>query len=343
MSRTTADAFLTDPSPDVLASSAILLAGDEPYLIDKVLAVVLEGVVTVPGAETFDVEVRDADELSAEAFDALISALPLMNDRRVVVIKGVPSVSADVRDRLKATLADRISSLCLIGTGGPTMRGNLYKVWEENGARIACELPRKSPRSKQVDFDFSRWLVARARADFGKRMDRQAAHLLAETGADLQTLYTELEKAALHAGDAETIDGADVEAVCTGGTLGTVWEWCDAVGSGDADRALGLVRQLLEAGESAYRLVPLLATHFCRLGVVVELGSRDPKAIMAALPGRSWYAMAKGLADQAQNHTPESVARALDMLATADRWLKSTSRDEEFVMDHVVMEILHAA
>lgn len=343
MSRTTADAFLTESQPEALAAPAILLAGDEPYLIDKVLAAVLEGVVTVPGAEAFDVELRDADELTGEGYEALVSALPLMNDRRVVVIRNVPSVSAEVRDRLKKTLAEKVPSLCLIGTGGPAMRGNLYKIWEKNGARIACELPRKSPRSKQIDFDFERWLAARARADFGKRMEREAAHLLAETGADLQTLHVELEKAALHAGDAETITRADVEAVCTGGTLGTVWEWCDAVGSGDTDRALGLVRQLLDAGESAYRLVPLLATHFCRLGVVVELESRDPKAIMAALPGRSWYAMAKGLSDQARSHTPESVARALDLLATADRLLKSSSRDEEFVMDHVLMEIVHAA
>ena len=42
--------------------------------------------------------------------------------------------------------------LCLIGTGGSTMRGNLYDVWEKHGARIVCELPRRSPRSKQVDF-----------------------------------------------------------------------------------------------------------------------------------------------------------------------------------------------
>ena len=320
-----------------------MLAGDEPYLIDKVLHAVLEAVITAPGAEAFDIETRDGDELTAADYEQLVSALPLMNDRRVVVIKNVGAVSADVRDRIKETLAQAAPTLCLIGTGGPTMRGNLYKLWEEQGARIGCELPRKSPRSKQVDFDFPRWLRARAKADFDIEMDRDAADALAETGSDLQTLYVELEKAAMHAGGQESITRADVEAVCTGSVSGTVWEWCDAVGSRDPDRSLRLVKQLLDSGESAYRLVPLLATHFCRLGLVVELGTSDPKQIMAALPGRSWYAMAKGLATQAKDHTPETVARALDLLAAADLMLKSTAHHEEFVMDRVVMEILDAA
>ncbi|MEJ2151816.1 MAG: DNA polymerase III subunit delta, partial [Gemmatimonadota bacterium] len=332
MPRTTADSFLSDAPQEIAQAPAILLAGDEPYLIDKVLHAVLEAVITAPGAEAFDIETRDGAELTAADYEQLVSALPLMNDRRVVVIKNVPAVSADVRDRIKATLAQAAPTLCLIGTGGPTMRGNLYKLWEEHGARIGCELPRKSPRSKQVDFDFPRWLRARAKADFDIEMDRDAADALAETGSDLQSLYVELEKAAMHAGDQESITQADVEAVCIGSISGTVWEWCDAVGSRDPDRSLQLVKQLLDSGESAYRLVPLLATHFCRLGLVVELGTSDPKQIMAALPGRSWYAMAKGLATQAKDHTPETVARALDLLAAADLMLKSTAHREEFVM-----------
>jgi DNA polymerase III delta subunit len=304
VSRITADSFLSDAPQEIAQAPAILLAGDEPYLIDKVLRVVLEAVITVPGAEAFDIETRDGDELTAADYEQLVSALPLMNDRRIVVIKNVTAVSADVRDRIKETLAQSAPTLCLIGTGGPAMRGNLYKLWEDQGARIGCELPRKSPRSKQIDFDFSRWLRARAKADFDIGMDRDAADALAETGSDLQTLYVELEKAAMHAGDQESITRADVEAVCIGSISGTVWEWCDAVGAGDPDRSLRLVRQLLDSGESAYRLVPLLATHFCRLGLVVGLGTSDPKEIMAALPGRSWYAMAKGLATQAQDSWP---------------------------------------
>jgi DNA polymerase III delta subunit len=64
---------------------------------------------------------------------------------------------------------------------------------------------------------------------------------------------------------------------------------------------------------------------------------------MAALPGRSWYGMAKGLAEQARRHTPETVARALDLLAAADVMLKSTSHGEEFVLHRHLLEILENA
>ncbi|MDX1661877.1 MAG: hypothetical protein R3326_08810, partial [Gemmatimonadota bacterium] len=231
----------------------------------------------------------------------------------------------------------------LVGTGGPKMRGNLYDVWEKSGARIDAALPRTSPRSKQIDFDFARWLKGRAKADFDKTLEPEAAETLAAMGESLQPLYAELEKVALYVGDAERITSDDVEAICSGGTIGTVWEWCDAVGGGDTRRALALLEELVAAGESAYRLVPLLATHFCRLGVVVELGSRDPKAIMSALPGRSWWSMAKGLATQARRHTPESVARSLDLLAEADHMLKSTGHAETFVLHRHLIEILEAA
>jgi DNA polymerase-3 subunit delta len=337
-----ADAFLADPTATILSASAILIAGDEPYLIDKVLHTVLERVVTVPGAEAFDVDKRDAAELQPADYESLVATMPLLNDRRVVVIKGVHEVTAEVRDKIKATLEERPAGLCLIGTGAATIRGTLYQEWEKRGARIVCELPRRS-RSKQIDFDFARWLVGRARADFGKTFDREGAEALAELGGDLATLHGELEKAALHAGASDRITRADVEAVCIGCASGSVWEWCDAVGARDATRALGLLRALLDAGETAYRLVPLLATHFCRLGVVVGLPRKDSRAIMDALPGRSWPAMAAGLAEQAQRHTPESVARALDLLAEADVMLKSTGHDEEFVLHRHLIEILEAA
>lgn len=337
-----AEAFLSDPSDDVLSAPAILIAGDEPYLVDKVLAVVLERVVRAPGADQFDLERRDAAELTAADLDAIVSTMPLVNDRRIVVLKDVPSIGAEARERVKAVLAEAPEGLCLIGTGGPTMRGNLYDVWAEAGVRIACTL-RASPRSKRIDFDFARWLTARAKADFGVALDRDAAALLAGIGEELGPLYAELEKAALYVGEGGTITRADVEAVSSGGARGTVWEWCDAVGAGDARRAVELLDVLLAEGETAYRLIPLLATHFCRLGVVVRLGRRDPKSIMAALPGRSWHAMAKGLADQAARHTPASVDRALDRLADADRMLKSTGHAEDFVLHLHLAGIVRAA
>lgn len=343
MSKIQADAFLSDPPARVLASHAILVGGDEQYLVDKVLAAVLERIVTAPGADQFDLEKRDAAELSPADFESIVSTMPFVNDRRVLVIRNVPDLPADTRDRVKALLESEPVGICLVGTGGSSMRGNLYQIWEKNGARIVCELPKKSPRSKQVDFDFARWLVGRAKADFGKTMDKDAAAALAELASELQPLYAELEKVAMYVGDAERIELTDVEAVCSGGSIGTVWEWCDAVGARDTVRSLELLKELLDAGESAYRLVPLLATHFCRLGIVVGLPSKDPNAIMAALPGRSWYGMAKGLAEQARRHTPESVARALDLLAAADLMLKSTSHGEEFVLHRHLLEILENA
>ena len=181
MSKVQADAFLSAPPARVLTASAILVAGDEQYLVDKVLAALLERVLTAPGADQFDLEKRNASDLSPADFESIVSTMPLVNDRRVIVLRNVPDLPADTRDRVKALLESEPRGLCLIGTGGSSMRGNLYQIWEKHGARIVCELPRKSSKSKQPDFDFARWLTTRAKQDFGKSlgdMAAQAGHAL---------------------------------------------------------------------------------------------------------------------------------------------------------------------
>ena len=91
-----ADAYLADPAATRLDVPAILIAGDETYLLDKVVRSVLERAITVPGSEAFDVETRSAAELSEPEYETLVGTPPLMNDRRVVLLKGVPAVSAAV-------------------------------------------------------------------------------------------------------------------------------------------------------------------------------------------------------------------------------------------------------
>ncbi|HET6616174.1 MAG TPA: hypothetical protein VFH69_00005, partial [Gemmatimonadota bacterium] len=139
MSKVQADAFLTDPPERILAAPAILVAGDETYLLDKVLSALLEHVLTVPGADQFDLEKREAAELSPADFESLVSALPFVNDRRVILIRNVPELPSETRDRVKDFLESEPAGVCLIGTGGSTMRGNLYQIWEKHGARIVCE------------------------------------------------------------------------------------------------------------------------------------------------------------------------------------------------------------
>ncbi|HET6638771.1 MAG TPA: hypothetical protein VFH82_08325, partial [Gemmatimonadota bacterium] len=155
MSKVQADAFLSDPPERVLAAHAILVAGDEQYLADKVLAALLDRVLKAPGADQFDLEKRDAAELTPADFDAIVSTMPFVNDRRVIVLKSVPDLPADTRDAVKSFLESEARGVCLIGTGGSSMRGNLYQIWEKHGERIICELPKKSPKSKQPDFDFA--------------------------------------------------------------------------------------------------------------------------------------------------------------------------------------------
>src|ERR1051326_2799398 len=67
---------------------AVYLYGEEDVLKDEVLRAILDRVVD-PGMRDFNYDQRSASQLDPEAVETLCNTLPMMADRRLVVIRKV--------------------------------------------------------------------------------------------------------------------------------------------------------------------------------------------------------------------------------------------------------------
>jgi len=67
---------------------AIYLYGDEDVLKDEAVRAILDRVVD-PGLRDFNYDQRSAGQLEAEAVETLCNTLPMMADRRLVVIREI--------------------------------------------------------------------------------------------------------------------------------------------------------------------------------------------------------------------------------------------------------------
>jgi DNA polymerase-3 subunit delta len=81
-------------------------------------------------------------------------------------------------------------------------------------------------------------------------------------GDDLSRLAGEIEKAAVFAGPDGRIGDEVVRALVGESRVRRYWELTQALEEGKGDRALGVLQQLLDAGEEPTVLLSLIAGHF---------------------------------------------------------------------------------
>ena len=93
-------------------------------------------------------------------------------------------------------------------------------------------------------------------------------------GADLGLLEQELAKLSAYVGQRTTIEIADVETLVGGWATETTWSIAAAVRRGETGEALDLLNQLLDAGESAYKILGGLTFVFRRLAQAVALSGQ---------------------------------------------------------------------
>ncbi len=123
--------------------------------------------------------------------------------------------------------------------------------------------------------DLVRWIAETAKSEHGKSLSRDAANLIRElAGDDLGLLEQELAKLTAYVGQRATIEIADVETLVGGWATETTWSIAAAVRRGETGVALDLLNQLLDAGESAHKILGGLTFVFRRLAQAVALSGQ---------------------------------------------------------------------
>jgi len=311
---------------------AYYFVGAENVLKEEATTALLDRALD-PGLRDFNLDIRSAQQLEPEDVLSLCTTLPMMAERRVVVVRDVEAWKRKTRGKkaMLEYLAKPIRETLLVLVQGAAS--------EAKDNKPDTEL---SDRAYTVAFDeldadgAAEWLAKEAKA-LGVRFAPGAAeHLLKTVGTDLGALRSELQK----------LEGLASEGPVTRDRLGdlvgvrhgeTTLDWRNAVMAGDATTALRLAPIVLsQTGVNAVRLVQqlgvvLVATsaaraHFDRKVRGRQLNSAVWELLKSARPAGlgAWGEDVNLITRWAEQWTQPRLRTALRAALDADRASKNT-------------------
>ncbi len=312
---------------------AYYLLGAEDVLKDEILHTILDRGLD-PATRDFNFDQRSAQSLEPEELGSLCQTLPMMAERRVVLIRDVeawkrkPSARAAMLRYLEHPAEETLVIL---------LQGSAEAGEDKDLARLTTAV-RFDPVSPERAVE---WVQHRAR-ERGTRLEPDAAeHLVRSVGAELGCLAAELEKlAALPADEALT-------AARVGELVGirhgeTIFDWRDAVLEDRPARAASLLGPVLsQPGVSGVKLVMLMGTTLVGVGIArsrydagIRGRSLEDAMFKAMLRNRPFGLLAyKEEASRWTRWAPRwpaaRVRAALRAALRADQSLKSTTISNE--------------
>lgn len=303
-----------------------LFHGDDDFLKEEKVRELIER-ATDSSTRDFNLDLRRGGELDAASLGLALDSLPMMADRRVVVVRDAGTLKKDAKATLVSYLARPATNLVLV---------LVFPAGSKPEAPLL-------ERALDVEFkplgedDLAKWVVHHAQF-LGATITPAAAELLCRTtGSDLAALAGELDKLRSFANGAP-INGATVESVVGVKHGETLSDILDLVASREGVRAVALLKRVLaQPKTTGVSILMALVTQTLAIGWVISARTRGLpqhqlerelfdllKENPAALVGRPWGEGVKGWVRAMRHWDDAAVDRALELLHAADVTLKGT-------------------
>lgn len=314
---------------DSLKAGAIrpvyLMEGTEEYIKAQALNCLCQQLLPA------GLEAMNQSELTNPEADELIAAaetLPFMADRRVLIVRDselLTTAKKEGDDKRQAVTdyLERSPSTCLVFTvkGKADARKALY-IWLKKHDAIVDFSP-------MGDAEAAKW-AQRTMRQLGKQLDGETAQALVFTvGHDAALLKQEMEKLAAYASERETIEQADIDAVCVRSLECSVFQMVDAQVAGRSRDACQLLNGILEGGEDRFMVLSMLLRQYRILFHMRRLmEDRIPTSALPGLLGIPQFAVARTQA-QARRYPAAKPRAAYDYLYDLEYRLKSGRASQE--------------
>jgi DNA polymerase-3 subunit delta len=321
----------------------IYLHGPEDVLKEEAITAILDQVLE-PSLRDFNFDQRSAATLDPEEAETSCNTLPMMADRRVVVIRDVETWNKRAKAKgIVLKYLDRPASetVLVLVQGGAE---------EEVDSDLAAKSVSVSAAPLPPD-RAKKWLLLHASRVGLEIEDRAADHMVRVTDGSLAALRSELDKLAGLAGSAP-LSVARVSEFLGVRHGETQYDWRDAVLNGETAAAAAILPRLLaQSGVTGVSLTSLLGTSMAGLGLArgyFDRGQKGPalaQAIKGSLfrarpPRVSYDAAAAQWSRLAPAWPRRRVERGLRALLLADERLKSTTvANEAAILFDLIMEL----
>ncbi len=307
-----------------------LVIGDEGVLRDRAVAELIERYVD-PGLADFNVDRFAGDSIDFDRVLAASATLPMMAERRLVLVRNFQALHHSRRRSLLKGLANAApSTLVVLESVALTDKESELARALPSLLTVTAKRPQINDALRAVDSEATR---------HGREISAGAAEaLLAARGNDLTALTLEVEKLALYVGERARIEESDVLQVVPVARGPTIFDLADTLALAQLDRALMILDRLFAAGEEAPAVVAVAARHFVILWRALDLSSADRRSAASILKVPSFFV--DRYLRQAQSFDHGRLHRIMRELLAADLELKSAgggiqarrSRVRELVM-----------
>ncbi|MBI1805440.1 MAG: DNA polymerase III subunit delta [Ignavibacteria bacterium] len=311
-------------------SSLYLLYGEEDFLSDQVVDLLVEKALD-ESTKSFNLDVVSGGDVDARDIVSLVSAFPMIAERRVVVVRDFDRMPN--KDLLLPVIDNPVSSTILILLASrPDFRTKIYKALEEHGT--VAEFKRL------YDNEVPRWISKRIEK-LGKKAIPEASELIqAHVGRSLREIQNEIDKLFIYVGEKEIIDIDDVNNVVGISKQYNIFELQRSIGERDLARTMEIAEHMLDAGESPLGMIVMLTRYFQKLWLLQELRIDHPNdGKLSALLGVNPFFVREYL-EAARRYPSDHLERCFEALVTADESLKSTGAGPKFVLTLMFFQIL---
>jgi DNA polymerase-3 subunit delta len=324
--------FYEKLDPNKLAPVYILVS-QEPLLLDRAQEAIRDAAVP-EDLRGFNLDQIQGKGANAEQILNIAQTLPMMAQRRLVVVRGLESLAAAELTKLVPYLDEPNPSTVLLAVCGKVDK-RIKFFQKAKKLKMLYELA--APKR------LGPWI--RAEADrLEVKISSAAADRLADVvGKDMARLGLSLEQLSLYAGD-RVVEVDDVEDLIADTRERSVFELTGAIAGRDQARALAAVHGLFEQRQSSIGVVMMLARHMrqlglCQAGLAERLSSSD----LARRVGVPPFVLDK-LRSQSEHYSVRAVARSMSLLGEADRALKGYDQSTKVlgrgVAERVIVEKL---
>lgn len=315
-----------------------LLYGAEGYLVEQYARLLARHAVE-EDFDAFNLQRFDGQEVSMEALEEAVEALPLMAEQKCVLVRDLDAGGSQA-DRI-LELVQALPDTCVLVLWQMTVQPDGKKGWktflqyaEQHGT--VAKFDRKSTE------DAARMLVSGAKRRGCTLQPADARYMVEQAGNDLILLLGELDKLSALAEDGpitrELIDRAG-----TKNLEARIYDLTKAIFARRAEEAFRLLHQLFVLREEPLVMLGTLSNAFAdvyRVKIAVAGGIRpaDLAADFKSYKGREWKL--RNAARDAAAVSVETLRDALEILAKTDAALKSGRTDHRTLLEETVARLI---
>lgn len=305
--------------------------GDEDYLIDKLIELIRKKVID-PQTKDFNYDFYYGDEINGQKIVNFAASLPMIADYRLVIIKSIQKLSTSDKKILQKYLNSPVNSTILVLTADRVdRRKNFYSNLVKKSTWVEC---------KNIYENTAITWIIKCFKKQGIEISRSAASMIVQqVGTSMRSLNNEIEKIITFVGGKKAVDEKVILQVVGFYKCFNLWDITDAVGKKDYNLAYKILVSFLEEGVSPPLLLMELTKRIfllMKLKLMIKKGMNNHK-IKRVMGIKNFFINL--YMDQAQYFSLPELKNVLQILQTADLYLKTGYMKPEMVLTLVVHDL----